>query len=114
MFIILKPAEKRRKRQNGDQPAPPSTSSNPFGEKRNEIFKVIAKEISSSEFSTLSRYLKFPDNEVKEIELKHRAFSTRTMVLLNHYEAKMTSMKPLISALTIMKRLDIVKKIESF
>jgi hypothetical protein len=74
---------------------------------------VIAEEISPSEFIRLSRLLKVPENEIKEIELKHQKVRTRTMVLLEHYERKKTSIKPLLDALLIMGRADVRKKIEN-
>lgn len=110
--FFCKTAEQRKK-QSGPHSTPSSASSIPFGDKRNEIFKVIAQDIAPTEFSTLSRLLNFPDNEIKEIELKHRSYGTRTMVLLDLYETKKTSIKPLLNALTLMGRSDIKRKIEN-
>jgi hypothetical protein len=73
---------------------------------------VIAGEISTPEFLRLSRLLNVSETEIKEIELKHQKVSTRIMVLLEIYESKKISTKPLLNALTLMGRADIRNKIE--
>lgn len=114
--MISQTAEKR-KQQNGareeDKPPSSSASSDIFGNKRNEIFKIIAKEISPTDFLSIARRLKFDDNEIKNIELHHRSIGTRTMVFLELYENKMSSINPLLRTLGRIGRSDVVKKIES-
>lgn len=82
-------------------------------EKRNEIFRIISNAIEPKDFHTLSRFLMFcDDNEIEDIEVKHRDFRTRTMVVLERYESRKNSLPKLLGALELMKRKDIVDQIE--
>jgi hypothetical protein len=111
-IIFFTTAEQRRRQNDAVEVPAPSSSSTTFGCKRNEIFKAIADEISPAEFTRLSRFLNIPENDIKEIELRHQKVRTRVMVLLEIYETKKSSMKPLLNALTLLGRSDIKNKIE--
>lgn len=93
----------------------PTVSNSPIpADKRNEIFQIISNGISSHEFYTLSRYLQIiDDNEMKDIELKHRNSQTRTMVLLSLYETKSNSLKRLMHVLRLIGRSDLEHKINN-
>lgn len=55
---------------------------------RNEIFKLISRSISVSDFRRIARHLCFKENEIKNLEISVMEQETRTMVLLSKYEER--------------------------
>lgn len=74
---------------------------------------MISSSVSPSDFYSLSRYLKFDENEVQDICDKHREPSTRTMILLERYEGRRWPLEKLIKALIISGRSDIARRVEN-
>lgn len=80
--------------------------------KRNEIFTILRDGIAPDQFATFARLLiSISDNEIKDICDKYRG-GTRTLELMNQYEARSNSLDRLLEVLRIMKLFNIIQRIQ--
>lgn len=111
---ILFLAQKRQLRERvADVTTITTTAQSSFpADKRNKIFQTIRDGLNHPEFLTLSRYLKIDSNLIQNITIRHHDIGTRTMVMLELYESQGRSLEPLLSAIRMMGRTDVVRKVE--